>query len=156
VRKWTRAEGVMVSRTGWVDITAGKVTDLSELIAMKAMGVKEKVMNAMLALNFSHRSRRVEKQIKSRNKTGGACIDCDSDKSGSEAGYQSVHRKSGTRAVKSTHRKHKHKRDSESSRDSRRVLPTLKLGSYDGTSCLETFLAKFRNISEYYSWSERD
>jgi len=47
----------MVSRTGWVDITAGKVTDLSELIAMKAMGVKEKVMNAMLALNFSHRSR---------------------------------------------------------------------------------------------------
>jgi len=35
---------------------------------------------------------------------------------------------------------------------SRRILPTLKLG----TTCLETFLAKFRNISEYYSWSEHD
>ena len=159
-----------------------------------------------VGVKFSHRSRRVKEQTKIRNKTGRACIDCDSDKSGSEAEYQSVHRKSGTRAVKSTHRKHKHKRDkgsrvhsdsegelprrkkspddvhlsrsrapenthrhackrsvsrdakrdSESSADSRRVLPTLKLGSYDGTSCLETFLAKFRNISEYYSWSERD
>ena len=39
---------------------------------------------------------------------------------------------------------------------SRRILSTLKLGSYDGTTCLETFLAKFRNISEYYSWSEHD
>ena len=47
-------------------------------------------------------------------------------------------------------------RGSESSGDSRRILPTLKLGSYDGTSCLETFLAKFRNISDYYSWSEHD
>ena len=159
-----------------------------------------------VGVKFSHRSRGVKEQTKSRNKTGRACIDCDSDKSGSEAEYQSVHRKSGTQAVKSTHRKHKHKRDkgsrvhsdsegelprrkkspddvhllrsrapenthrhackrsvsrdakrdSESSADSRRVLPTLKLGSYDGTSCLETFLAKFRNISEYYSWSERN
>ena len=36
------------------------------------------------------------------------------------------------------------------------MLPTLKLGSYDGTTCLETFLAKFANISQYYGWSERD
>ena len=42
----------MVSRTGWVDITAGRVIGLSELIAMIAMGVRGKVTNAMLALNF--------------------------------------------------------------------------------------------------------
>ena len=35
------------------------------------------------------------------------------------------------------------------------VLPTLKLGHYDGTTCLETFLAKFDNCSDYYSWDER-
>ena len=36
------------------------------------------------------------------------------------------------------------------------VLPTLKLGHYDGTTCLETFLAKFDNCSDYYSWYERE
>ena len=36
------------------------------------------------------------------------------------------------------------------------VLPTLKLGHYDGTTCLETFLAKFDNCSDYYSWNERE
>ena len=45
----------------------------------------------------------MKEQTKSKNKTGEACVDYDSDESGSEAGYRSVHRKSGTRAVKSTH-----------------------------------------------------
>jgi len=38
----------------------------------------------------------------------------------------------------------------------RPTLPTLKLGSYDGSTCLATFLAKFTNCLEYYQWSDRD
>jgi len=38
----------------------------------------------------------------------------------------------------------------------RHMLPTIKLGSYDGSSALETFLAKFENFAAYYSWSVRD
>jgi len=34
------------------------------------------------------------------------------------------------------------------------VLPTLKLGQYDGTKCLRTFLAKFDNCCDYYNWNE--
>jgi len=30
--------------------------------------------------------------------------------------------------------------------------PTLKLGTYNGTTPLDTFLAKFENCSGYYSW----
>ena len=41
-------------------------------------------------------------------------------------------------------------------RRANRNLPTLKLETYDGTTPLETFLAKFNNCSEYYGWSERD
>jgi len=36
------------------------------------------------------------------------------------------------------------------------VLPTLKLGQYDGTKSLETFLAKFDNCCDYYNWNERE
>ena len=36
------------------------------------------------------------------------------------------------------------------------TLPTLKLGQYDGSTCLETFLAKFENCSDYYNWRERE
>jgi len=39
---------------------------------------------------------------------------------------------------------------------SRRVTPTIKLGSYDGTTALETFRAKLKNCAEYYNWNERD
>jgi len=38
----------------------------------------------------------------------------------------------------------------------RRTLPTIKLGTYDGSTVLETFLAKFENSAAYYSWSKRD
>ena len=31
-----------------------------------------------------------------------------------------------------------------------------KLGTYNGSTCLETFLAKFENCSEYLNWSARD
>ena len=31
-----------------------------------------------------------------------------------------------------------------------------KLGTYDGTTCFETFIAKFRNCSEYFGWNTRD
>ena len=44
--------------------------------------------------------------------------------------------------------------NSESSR--RPVLPTLKLGSYDGSTCLMTFLAKFENCIDYYGWSSKE
>ena len=39
---------------------------------------------------------------------------------------------------------------------SRRVLPTLKLGTYTGSTCLKIFLAKFENCSDYYDWSDRE
>jgi hypothetical protein len=32
----------------------------------------------------------------------------------------------------------------------------VTLGNYDGTSSLETFLAKFKNLASYYRWNERD
>jgi len=38
----------------------------------------------------------------------------------------------------------------------RRVLPTLKLGTYSGSSCLKTFLAKFQKCSDYYNWDDRE
>ena len=38
----------------------------------------------------------------------------------------------------------------------RRKLPTIKLGTYDGSTALETFLAKFDNCAAYNSWSKRD
>ncbi len=38
----------------------------------------------------------------------------------------------------------------------RRVAATLKLGKYDGTTSLDTFLAKVTNCREYYEWSEKD
>jgi len=38
----------------------------------------------------------------------------------------------------------------------RLTLLTLKLGTYDGTTTLETFLAKFKNCSDYYSWGPRE
>ena len=47
-------------------------------------------------------------------------------------------------------------RTDEAYRGDKRTLPTLKLGMYDGTTPLETFLAKFENCSDYYSWSEKD
>jgi len=34
--------------------------------------------------------------------------------------------------------------------------PTLKLGTYNGTTPLETFLAKFKNCSDYYGWDARE
>jgi len=34
--------------------------------------------------------------------------------------------------------------------------PTLKLGTYNGTTLLETFLAKFENCSDYYGWGARE
>ena len=38
----------------------------------------------------------------------------------------------------------------------RRVAATLKLGAYNGTTPLDTFLAKVSNCREYYEWSEKD
>jgi len=31
-----------------------------------------------------------------------------------------------------------------------------KLGTYDGSKCFETFLAKFRNCAEYFGWNTKD
>ena len=38
----------------------------------------------------------------------------------------------------------------------KRVLPTVKLGTYNGSTCLKTFLAKFENCSDYYTWDDRE
>ena len=45
-----------------------------------------------------------------------------------------------------------------SNNESRRrpVLPTLKLGTYDGSTCLMTFLAKFENCIDYYGWTSKE
>ena len=37
-----------------------------------------------------------------------------------------------------------------------RLPPQVKLGSYRGDTCHETFLARFENLSEYMEWKERD
>ena len=34
--------------------------------------------------------------------------------------------------------------------------PSVKLENYTGNTCLETFLAKFQNMSKYYCWYEAD
>jgi len=36
------------------------------------------------------------------------------------------------------------------------TLPTLKLGTYNGSTPLETFLAKCDNCSDYYSWDAKE
>ena len=33
--------------------------------------------------------------------------------------------------------------------------PIIKLDQYDGSTCLETYLAKFKFVSEYYKWPEQ-
>ena len=54
-------------------------------------------------------------------------------------------------------RRHRISRSAErSSRGTRRVLPTLKLGTFNGSSCLRTFLSKFENCLDYYEWSDRE
>ena len=54
-------------------------------------------------------------------------------------------------------RRHRISRSAErSSRGTRRVLPTLKLGTFNGSSCLRTFLSKFENCSDYYEWSDME
>ena len=45
----------------------------------------------------------------------------------------------------------------ERARSKERSLPMgVKLGSYDGTTSLEAFLARFESWSEYCGWNERD
>jgi len=43
----------------------------------------------------------------------------------------------------------------ENNRHAKHVLPTLKLGTFDGSNCLKTFLAKFKNCSDYHEWTEK-
>ena len=50
----------------------------------------------------------------------------------------------------------RHVAEGTTSGKARPVLPTLKLGTYDGTACLKTFLAKFENCSDYYEWTDRE
>ena len=55
-----------------------------------------------------------------------------------------------------SHRNRVDRYTERSSRSSRPVLPTLKLGTYNGSTCLRTFLSKFENCSDYYEWSDRE
>ena len=32
----------------------------------------------------------------------------------------------------------------------------VKLGNYDGNTCLQTFLARFENCAEYFEWDDSD
>jgi len=47
-------------------------------------------------------------------------------------------------------------RNRQSNRHTKHVLPTLKLGTFSGSTCLKTFLAKFENCSDYYEWTEKE
>ena len=47
-------------------------------------------------------------------------------------------------------------RDVEGTRHSTGHLVGAKLGSFNGNTCLETFLAKFENCAEYFSWKNKD
>jgi len=38
----------------------------------------------------------------------------------------------------------------------RRALPTIKMETYNGSTSLETFLAKLKNCADYYQWSNKD
>ena len=40
--------------------------------------------------------------------------------------------------------------------ESRRVQPTIKLCSYDGSSPLESHIAKLNNCAKYYSWNSQE
>ena len=46
--------------------------------------------------------------------------------------------------------------DSGTKHDSLKFSVGAKLGTYNGSTCLETFLAKFENCSEYLNWTVRD
>ena len=46
--------------------------------------------------------------------------------------------------------------DSGTKHDSLKYSVAAKLGTYNSGTCLETFLAKFENCSEYLNWSVRD
>ena len=41
-------------------------------------------------------------------------------------------------------------RNQQSNRHTKHVLPTLKLGTFNGSTCLKTFFAKFEDCSDYY------
>ena len=47
-------------------------------------------------------------------------------------------------------------RNRQGNRHTKHVLPTLKLGTFNGSTCLKTFLAKFENCSDYYEWTEKE
>jgi len=65
---------------------------------------------------------------------------------------------SSSRSVMETHPSVSRLADLEmSSSSSRRITPTIKLGSYDGVAItLETHLSKLDNCASYYNWSARD
>ena len=42
------------------------------------------------------------------------------------------------------------------SRDRYGFTARAKLGTYDGSTCLETFLARFDNCARYFKWNEED
>ena len=44
----------------------------------------------------------------------------------------------------------------KSSRRNRRSSTGVKLGNYDGNTCLQTFLARFETYAEYFEWNEAD
>lgn len=50
----------------------------------------------------------------------------------------------------------KHVLDGGMSRNFKSYAVGMKLGTYDGSSSLETFLAKFENCSEYSEWTDAD
>jgi len=47
-------------------------------------------------------------------------------------------------------------RNRQSNRHTKYVLPTLKLGKFNGSTCLKTFLAKFGNCSDYCERTEKE
>jgi len=44
----------------------------------------------------------------------------------------------------------------QSNLHAKHVLTTLKLGTFNWSTCLKTFLTKFDNCSDYYEWTEKE
>jgi len=55
-----------------------------------------------------------------------------------------------------TRNRRKHSSSEGMKGDIRGYSVGTKLGTYDGNSCLETFLAKFDNCTQYFKWNEKD
>ena len=81
------------------------------------------------------------------------CSDSLSDDDNNYSDGRRRHSKRRSASRKSKSRQPRSKRDEKSGKERQR---DIKVGYYDGKSCLETFLARFQTASDYNGWRESD